>query len=189
MVVAVKSRLSKYFFLGTLCVTLALSGFLVGCSSSSSKASEPFKVTDTINTKCLDGAFEMDIPVGMSSDGSRSSESNSDSEAFYPDKGGSSSSIFILSQPISPVLGADEFVSTYFDKPPSSATYKFKNIKVKDLPGGHYMSSAEVYEEGAEDSVEKRVCFSTDGDVAITIIFENIQKSYTNTVEASIRIL
>ena len=131
----------------------------------------------------------MDIPVGMSSDGSRSSESNGDSEAFYPDKGGASSSIFIISQAISPALGADKFVSTYFDKPPSSATYKFKNIKVKDLPGGHYMSSAEVYEEGAEDSVEKRVCFSTDGDVAITIIFENIQKSYTNTVETSIRIL
>lgn len=187
MVGAAKPRILKYFFRVTLCTVFILSGFLFGCSSSSTP--EPFKVTSTVKTTCLDGTFEMDIPVGMSSDGSQQSGSSSDCEAFYPDEGGTSSSIFIIAQNISPVLGADEYVSTYFDKPPSSATYKYKNIKIEELSRDHYIASADIFEDGAEDSIEKRICFSIDGNVVVTITFENIQKTYTNTVEASIRVL
>ncbi len=178
-----KHHLSSIMFVAGLVVALFV---LVGCSS---QTVEPFKVANTVETACLNGAFEMDIPEGMSSDGVQSFSDDMGNETFFPDKGGTSSGIYIHSTEISPYLGADTFVSTYFDKPPKDATYKYRNIKIKEMSRGHYMSSADLYEDGTEESKEKEVCFSMDGNIVVTISFENLQKSYTNTVESSIRIL
>lgn len=178
-----KCYFSSIMFMAGLVAALFV---LAGCSA---QTVEPFKVTNTVETACLNGAFEMDIPEGMSSDGVQSFSDDTETEAFYPDNGGTSSRIFIISQEISPYFGADTYVSTRFDEPPKDATYRYKNIKVKALSRGHYMSSADLYEDGAEESKEKEVCFSMDGDIAVTISFENLQKSYTNTVESTIRVL
>lgn len=176
------------FFIAAACLLIASAALLSACSASSPEAPEPFKVSKSVETECLGGLFEMDIPVGMSSNGVSKHGRDSSSEAFFPDKGGTDSGIYISSLDVSS-LDANKFVSEYFDSPPSNATYKYRNIKIKDLSPNHYLASADIFEDGAEESRERKICFALDSHTIINISIKNIQKTYTNTAESSIRVL
>lgn len=188
MFAGVSVRSLRRYFGWVTCMLFASIVLLSGCSTSSLEAPGPFEVSKAVETECLGGLFEMDIPVGMSSNDVPTHGRVSHNEAFFPDRGGTDSGIYIHSFDMGS-LDANKFVLEHFDSPPSDATYKYRNIKIKDLSPNCYLASADIFEEGAKESREKKICFAADEHTIIIISIKNIQRAYMNTAESSIRVL